>query len=81
MGPTVTRPVQDPLAVLNLENQLYIANGCKELLITVLFFFLRPLGLFSILDEESKFPSAKDSTFIAKLDSNLKDKSAGIYSR
>ena len=23
MGPTVTRPVQDPLAVLNLDNQLY----------------------------------------------------------
>ena len=24
MGPTVTRPVQDPLAVLLLDNQLYI---------------------------------------------------------
>ena len=24
MGPTATRPVQDPLAVTHLENQLYI---------------------------------------------------------
>ena len=24
MGPTVTRPVQDPLAVLRLDNRLYI---------------------------------------------------------
>ena len=25
-GPTVTRPVQDPLAVLSLENRLYMAT-------------------------------------------------------
>ena len=32
MGPTVTRPVQDPLSVLLLDNQLYIAGATDGLL-------------------------------------------------
>ena len=30
MGPTVTRPVKDPLAVLNLDNRLYIIHLCAQ---------------------------------------------------
>ena len=41
----------------------------------------RPIGLYSILDEESKFPSANDSTFIAKMEAHLGEKSAGVYHR
>ena len=41
----------------------------------------RPIGLFSILDEESKFPSANDSTFIAKMEAHLAEMSAGVYHR
>ncbi|XP_038052103.1 myosin-IIIb-like [Patiria miniata] len=33
-------------------------------------FLARPLGLFSILDEESRFPQATDVTFVSKLISN-----------
>ena len=29
VGPTVTRPVQDPIAVVLLENQLYIQWGLE----------------------------------------------------
>lgn len=31
----------------------------------------RPIGFYSILDEEIKFPSATKSSLLAKLDSNL----------
>ena len=31
MGPTVTGPVQDPLAVLFLDNRLYIPEKCNNL--------------------------------------------------
>jgi myosin heavy subunit len=70
------------------EREEYILEGIPVLLEEVRsnrdvleVLMARPLGLFAILDEESKFPSANDSTFIAKLDSQLKGKSVGIYSR
>lgn len=35
-----------------------------------MFDFQRPLGILSILDEECKFPSATDQTFLDKLHTN-----------
>ena len=39
------------------------------------FAFLQPLGILSILEEESMFPKATDKTFIDKLNSNHLGKS------
>ena len=46
----------------------------------------RPIGLFSILDEEIKFPSATKNSFLNKIDSNLaesvvysKDKTSDLF--
>jgi len=64
---------------INAANEHGLAF-CASFGLKILICF-RPLGLFSILDEESKFPSANDSTFTAKLDTHLKEKSNGIYSR
>ncbi len=44
--------------------------------IFLLFIFQSPLGLFSLLDEESRFPQATDYSFLEKLSRNLAKRGA-----
>ena len=36
-----------------------------------------PIGLLSLLDEESRFPAASDASFMDKIDKNLPETPAG----
>ena len=46
-----------------------LSNQCD-----CLFIFVQPMGLFSLLDEESKFPSGTDQSLIDKLTKNFAKK-------
>ena len=47
MGPTVTGPVQDPLASLSLDNRLYITNSSKLIMVNFSKNDISPFGQIS----------------------------------
>ena len=53
MGPTVTRPVQDPLAVTRLENRLYI--NCLQMP-------WKHVYIYFIGEDAAKNPSSKTNS-------------------
>ena len=56
-------------SVLAFEQQAVMPLLCFGAILNI-FVFLQPLGIFSILEEESMFPKASDKTFEEKLKTN-----------
>lgn len=44
-------------------------------------FLQKPMGLLSLLDEESRFPQATDQTLVGETRSNIWDRPQGAYSK
>lgn len=61
------------IVALNLIEIMVFFLPCFEEIISHIWLLVqKPIGLVSLLDEESKFPKATDTTFANKLNQHLK---------